>query len=80
MKTLAWVGGIVVLFCSLCLLCAYLGVGVKVGPQASDYKKYKLASGRVIECAGTGDSYCGLYFYKCTDGKEYQCQTNVEPQ
>lgn len=42
-----------------------------------DTHKYKLNSGEVVTCNGSSGNSCGLYLYKCSNGKTYYCQTNV---
>lgn len=79
MKGFLWFLAGVAAFIAFCIFGAYQGWGD--GAQSAAPKhKYKLASGKIIECAGKGSGYCGEFFYNCADGREYQCQTNVEPQ
>lgn len=46
------------------------------GPPA--YKKYRLASGNIVECSISVDERCGTTLYRCKNGFSYSCQTNVE--
>lgn len=68
----------------LVIVLALLGVGA-VFLLKNDFKvperpytKYKLASGTTIECQQTVRNNCGLSFFRCKSGLEYECQTNVE--
>lgn len=38
---------------------------------------YQLQTGEIIECKDVLPEACGLYLGECSNGNEYECQTNV---
>lgn len=42
------------------------------------YKAYILKDGSQVHCKQFLVQECGVYLWKCTTGKEYFCQSNVE--
>lgn len=37
----------------------------------------RLADNREVTCRGYSPNNCGVHLYRCDDGREYTCQTNV---
>jgi hypothetical protein len=79
LKALAWTILGIAAFLGFCVYGAYQGWG-DMPSDPSRYHKYRLASGTIVECAGMGTAYCGMYLYDCKNGQRYDCQVNVEPQ
>ncbi len=62
---------------SICFIYSALNYMPKYEPPT--FYKYKLASGKMIECEHAYYTNCGIQYCNCKDGFNYNCQTNSEP-
>lgn len=53
------------------------GFLLNLGCAAPESHKYQLNNGEVVICNGAVRQYCGMHLYHCSNGKMYDCQTNV---
>jgi hypothetical protein len=59
---------------SILLLTGCTKIIIVTGPL----RKIKLYSGEVTECRFIKWSSCGFTLKECVDGKQYECQTNIQ--